>query len=174
MIRPNCSTTESTAIRRPVGTKSLINTNAHSLSLVDRKYPVQKYQNSYRDSFKERQFTSTAPACEEEAKKVSITFVDTKTETSKTVQAEIGKHLLSVAHDNNLELEGACGGELACATCHLIFEKKIFDMLPEIEEEEVDMLDLAFEVTETSRLGCQILVREEFEGMTVTIPDDGF
>lgn len=44
---------------------------------------------------------------------------------------------------------GACGAELACSTCHLIFEKEIFDKLPEMEEEEEDMLDLAFEVTET-------------------------
>lgn len=44
---------------------------------------------------------------------------------------------------------GACGGELACATCHLIFEKEIYDTLPEKEDEEDDMLDLAFELTDT-------------------------
>jgi ferredoxin len=44
---------------------------------------------------------------------------------------------------------GACGGELACSTCHLIFEKNVYDTLPKMEEEEEDMLDLAFEVTET-------------------------
>jgi len=65
------------------------------------------------------------------------------------VQAPIGKHLLEVAHDNNVELEGACGGELACSTCHLIFEKGIYDQLPDMLDDEEDMLDLAFEVTET-------------------------
>ena len=44
---------------------------------------------------------------------------------------------------------GACGGELACSTCHLIFEQDVYETLPEKEDEEDDMLDLAFEVTET-------------------------
>jgi ferredoxin len=120
-----------------------------------------------------RQFTSTTPVFDK--KTVSITYVDAKDgNASKTIQAEIGIDLMNLAHDNNIDLEGACGGELACSTCHLIFEKRIYDQLPEMEEEEVDMLDLAFEVTDTSRLGCQILVTEEMDGMTVTIPDDGF
>jgi ferredoxin len=56
---------------------------------------------------------------------------------------------MDVAHDNDIELEGACGGELACSTCHLIFEEDVYNTLPEKEEEEDDMLDLAFEVTDT-------------------------
>ena len=109
----------------------------------------------------------------DQAATVAITFVDPVGKEHE-VQAEVGKHLLDVAHDNNIELEGACGGELACATCHLIFEKKIYDTLPEKLDEEDDMLDLAYELTDTSRLGCQITVREDFAGMKVTIPDDGF
>jgi ferredoxin len=62
---------------------------------------------------------------------------------------------------------GACGGELACSTCHLIFPKDVYDTLPPMEDDEVDMLDLAFEVTETSRLGCQIKVRKDMAGMKV-------
>jgi len=65
------------------------------------------------------------------------------------VEAEVGKHLLDVAHDNNIELEGACGGELACSTCHLVFEQEVYDTLPPMSDEEEDMLDLAFELTET-------------------------
>jgi ferredoxin len=79
---------------------------------------------------------------------VKITYVDPDG-TSKTVDAEIGQNLMQVAHDNDIELEGACGGELACSTCHLIFEQGVYDSLPEKEEEEDDMLDLAMEVTET-------------------------
>ena len=79
---------------------------------------------------------------------VRITYVEADG-TEKEVDAEVGKNLMQVAHDNNVELEGACGGELACSTCHLIFEKAIYDTLPEKQEEEDDMLDLAFEVTET-------------------------
>ena len=79
---------------------------------------------------------------------VKITYIEADG-TEKEVDAEVGKNLMEVAHDNNVELEGACGGELACSTCHLIFEKSIYDTLPPKQEEEDDMLDLAFEVTET-------------------------
>mmetsp|Transcript_2933 Transcript_2933/g.6929 ORF Transcript_2933/g.6929 Transcript_2933/m.6929 type:complete len:178 (-) Transcript_2933:61-594(-) len=116
-----------------------------------------------------RAYTSTPPF----SKTVSITYIEADG-TSKTVDAEVGKDLMTVAHDNDIELEGACGGELACSTCHLIFDPDIYDSLPEKEDEEDDMLDLAFEVTDTSRLGCQIPVQENFDGMTVRIPDDGF
>jgi ferredoxin-2, mitochondrial len=79
---------------------------------------------------------------------VKITYIEADG-TSKVVDAQVGKNLMDVAHENNVELEGACGGELACSTCHLIFEERIYAMLPEKAEEEDDMLDLAFEVTET-------------------------
>ena len=104
---------------------------------------------------------------------VSFSFI-LRNGDEKQVQAEVGKNLLEVAHDNNIELEGACGGELACATCHLVFDPEIYDSLPKKLEEEDDMLDLAFGLTETSRLGCQIRVRDDFEGMKVRIPEDGF
>ncbi|KUF99273.1 hypothetical protein AM588_10008499 [Phytophthora nicotianae] len=102
---------------------------------------------------------------------VTFTFVDGEGEHT-TVTAEEGEKLLDVAQDNDLELEGACGGELACSTCHLVFEKRIFDNLPEVSEEEEDMLDLAWGLTDTSRLGCQIHVTKDMEGMTVRIPDE--
>ncbi len=121
------------------------------------------------DHIFKRTYTSTPPA----SKTVSITYIEADG-TSKTVDAEVGTDLMTVAHDNDIELEGACGGELACSTCHLIFDDDIYDSLPEKEDEEDDMLDLAFEVTDTSRLGCQIPVQENFDGMTVRIPDDGF
>ena len=109
----------------------------------------------------------------ENAETVPIVFIDPDG-TEQTVQAQIGQHLLDCAHANDVELEGACGGELACSTCHLIFEKSIYDQLPEKSEEEEDMLDLAFEVEDTSRLGCQIPVKKEYAGMKLRIPDDGF
>lgn len=104
---------------------------------------------------------------------VTITFIDPSGD-EHLVEATIGKHLLDVAHDNNIELEGACGGELACSTCHLVFEQEVFDALPPVSGEEEDMLDLAMELTETSRLGCQICVTKELEGIKVTMPDDGY
>ena len=79
---------------------------------------------------------------------VHITYVEPDG-TEKTVDAKLGMHLLDVAHAADIELEGACGGELACSTCHLIFEPAVYDSLPPKTDEEEDMLDLAFEVTET-------------------------
>ena len=87
-----------------------------------------------------------------------------------TVDAQNGLSLLEVAHNNGIDLEGACEGSLACSTCHIVVEKSFFDTLPEPSEEEEDMLDLAFGLTHTSRLGCQIIVDEKLDGMKVTIP----
>eukprot|EP01082_Thalassiosira_pseudonana_P011620 g10573.t1 g10573 contig4:2129344-2130038(-) len=111
--------------------------------------------------------------CHFSAETVTITYVDPDGE-EHPVKAEVGKNLLDVAHENNIELEGACGGELACSTCHLVFDRDVFDTLPPKSDEEEDMLDLAFELTDTSRLGCQICVTKEFEGIKVRIPDDGY
>ena len=90
--------------------------------------------------------------------------------SEKTVDAQNGLSLLEVAHKNGVDLEGACEGSLACSTCHLIIEKEFFENLPEPSEEEEDMLDLAFGLTHTSRLGCQIIIDDKLEGMKVKIP----
>lgn len=67
---------------------------------------------------------------------------------------------------------GACGGELACSTCHVVFEPEIFEKLPPKQEEEEDMLDLAWGLTDTSRLGCQIKVTPMLEGAKITVPEE--
>eukprot|EP01035_Chromulina_nebulosa_P027178 gene27178-35698_t len=84
--------------------------------------------------------------------------------------APIGKTVLDVALDNNIDIEGACGGELACSTCHVIFSEDVYEMLPPKTEEEEDMLDLAWGLTETSRLCCQIKISNVLEGATITVP----
>jgi 2Fe-2S ferredoxin len=86
------------------------------------------------------------------------------------VEAQNGLSLLEVAHNNGVSLEGACEGSLACSTCHLIVEKEFFEKLPEPSEEEEDMLDLAWGLTHTSRLGCQIIINDDLDGMKVKIP----
>ena len=90
----------------------------------------------------------------------------------ETVLANEGDSLLDLAHDNDIEIEGACGGEMACSTCHVILEKRIYDMLPKPKEEEEDMLDLALGLTDTSRLGCQVKCRKEMDGMVVKLPSE--
>ena len=76
---------------------------------------------------------------------------------------KVGKTVLDVAIDHDIDIEGACGGELACSTCHCILSPELYEQLPEPKEEEVDMLDLAWGLTDTSRLVCQIEVSEELE-----------
>lgn len=100
---------------------------------------------------------------------VSVTFLQPD-ETKRKVQARVGETLLQTAHRNDIDLEGACEGVCACSTCHLIFPKDLYDSLPEPSEEEEDMLDLAFGLTETSRLGCQITVTEEMDGIELEMP----
>jgi 2Fe-2S ferredoxin len=90
--------------------------------------------------------------------------------TEKEVDAPLGQSVLEVAHANEIPLEGACEGSLACSTCHVIVEPGAFDGLPEPSEDEEDMLDLAFGLTETSRLGCQILITEDLDGVRFSVP----
>ncbi|CAM9096607.1 unnamed protein product [Scytosiphon promiscuus] len=105
------------------------------------------------------------------SEKVNMTFVEDDG-TEVKVEAELGTTLLEVAHESDVELEGACGGDLACSTCHVVLPKDYYDKLDEKEEEEDDMLDLAWGLTDTSRLGCQIKVTRDLEGMLIKIPED--
>src|SRR5205809_2998603 len=86
------------------------------------------------------------------------------------VDAPLGLSVLEIAHRNNIDLEGACEGSLACSTCHVIVDPEWYDLLKEASEDEEDMLDLAFGLTATSRLGCQIIITEELDGLVVRLP----
>ncbi|XP_074072739.1 adrenodoxin, mitochondrial [Macrotis lagotis] len=90
-----------------------------------------------------------------------------------TTQGKVGDTLLDVVVNNNLDIDGfgACEGTLACSTCHLVFEEHIFEKLDPVTDEENDMLDLAFGLTDTSRLGCQICLTKSMNNMTVRVPE---
>ena len=92
--------------------------------------------------------------------------------TRREVDAPVGLSVLEIARRNDIDIEGACEGSLACSTCHVIVEGEWYDALPEASEEEEDMLDLAFDLTPTSRLGCQIVITEELDGLTVALPQE--
>jgi 2Fe-2S ferredoxin len=98
-----------------------------------------------------------------------MVFVDAKGARHE-VDAPVGLSVLEIAHKHGLDLEGACEGSLACSTCHVIVDSSWFEALQEPTEDEEDMLDLAFGLTKTSRLGCQIVMSEELDGLTVTLP----
>jgi ferredoxin, 2Fe-2S len=90
--------------------------------------------------------------------------------TRREVDAPVGRSVLEVARRHDIDIEGACDGSLACSTCHVVVDPDWYDLLKEASEEEEDMLDLAFNLTRTSRLGCQIVITEELDGLTVGLP----
>jgi len=91
--------------------------------------------------------------------------------TRHEVEAPEGLSVLEIAHRNDIDLEGACEGSLACSTCHVVIDPAWFDKLDEPSEDEEDMLDLAFGLTKTSRLGCQIIMSDDLDGLTVRLPE---
>lgn len=92
--------------------------------------------------------------------------------TQKEVDAPEGDTLLEIAHANNVDIEGACEGCMACSTCHLILEPEWYKKVPAPSEDEDDMMDLAFGLTKTSRLGCQITMTADLDGLTVRLPKE--
>jgi ferredoxin-2, mitochondrial len=109
------------------------------------------------------------PNVDKDAETIRLSFLQPD-DSIKEVDARVGESFLQVAHRNDIDLEGACEGVCACSTCHLIFPVDVYDNLQEPSEEEEDMLDMAYGLTETSRLGCQIVVVPEMDGITVEMP----
>ena len=88
-------------------------------------------------------------------------------------QAKEGDNLLDIAINNDIDIDGfgACEGTLACSTCHVIFTEEDFAKIDdEATDEELDMLDLAFGLTDTSRLGCQVCMSKALDGVVVKVP----
>jgi len=98
-----------------------------------------------------------------------MTFID-RDGTRHEVDAPVGMSVLEIAHRHDIDIEGACEGSLACSTCHIIVDPEWYELLKDASEDEEDMLDLAFGLTKTSRLGCQIVMTEELDGLTVKLP----
>ena len=90
--------------------------------------------------------------------------------TRKEVDAPLGLSVLEVAHKHGVDIEGACEGSLACSTCHVIVDPSWYGRLTKATEDEEDMLDLAFGLQSTSRLGCQIVMTPELDGLVVKLP----
>ncbi|XP_078401606.1 adrenodoxin [Cetorhinus maximus] len=120
-----------------------------------------------------RHLLSTAARLQSSTDKVTVDFINRDGEKLRAL-GNLGDSLLDVVIDNNLDIDGfgACEGTLACSTCHLIFEESIFKKLDSITDEEMDMLDLAYGLTERSRLGCQICLKKWMDGMIVEVPND--
>ncbi|KAG5897056.1 hypothetical protein JTB14_025872 [Gonioctena quinquepunctata] len=117
-----------------------------------------------------RLFSSEQPALDK--KVVEVTFVKANGDRIRA-KGKVGDSLLDVVVNNSIDLDGfgACEGTLTCSTCHLILKQEDYDALPEKPaDEELDMLDLAYDLTETSRLGCQIILSEKLNGLEIKVP----
>ncbi|KHJ86693.1 2Fe-2S iron-sulfur cluster binding domain protein [Oesophagostomum dentatum] len=107
------------------------------------------------------------PKSEDEV--VNVTYV-LQDGTKKHVRAKVGDNVMYLAHRYGIELDGACEASCACSTCHVYVDDKYLDKLDEPKEEEDDMLDQAPALRHNSRLGCQIILRKDLDGITFTLP----
>lgn len=100
---------------------------------------------------------------------VNVTYID-REDNKIHVKAKVGDNVLYLAHRHDIDLEGACEASLACSTCHVYVHEDFVDGLPEPLEEEDDMLDMAPFLQDNSRLGCQIILTKEMDGIELTLP----
>lgn len=100
---------------------------------------------------------------------VTILVLDAE-DASHSIGAQPGLTVMEALRAAGLPVKAACGGSLACATCHVIVAEKDFDRVGPPSEDEEDMLDQGFDVTRTSRLACQIRITPELDGLTLRIP----
>lgn len=107
------------------------------------------------------------PKSEEEV--VNIVYID-KNGSKKPVRGKVGDNVLYLAHRYGIEMEGACEASLACTTCHVYVDQKFINKLTPAEEKEEDLLDLAPFLKENSRLGCQIILTKDLDGMEIKLP----
>ena len=98
-----------------------------------------------------------------------MTFIE-RNGTPKEVDAPLGLSVLEIAHKHGVDIEGACEGSLACSTCHVVVDAGWYGKLADATEDEEDMLDLAFDLQETSRLGCQLIMTDALDGLVVKLP----
>jgi len=98
-----------------------------------------------------------------------MTFIE-RDGAARDVEAPLGLSVLEVAHKHGVDIEGACEGSLACSTCHVIVDPAWYGKLAKATEDEEDMLDLAFGLQATSRLGCQIVMTPSLDGLVVRLP----
>ena len=90
---------------------------------------------------------------------------------SHTLDVPTELSVMEGAVQNNIPgIDADCGGSCACATCHVYVDEKWINKLPTMENAEQDMLDMAFEPNQFSRLACQLTISDNFEGLIVKMP----
>ena len=100
-----------------------------------------------------------------------ITYID-KSGNKNSVNVESGLTVMEGAIQNNIPgIDADCGGSMACSTCHVYVEEMWFNKIPKAEDAEIDMIDMAYEPKKNSRLSCQIIVKDDLDGLVVTTPE---
>ena len=99
-------------------------------------------------------------------------FVTDRSGNSQILECDNKSTLMEVLRDNGMDIEAACGGCCACATCHVYIDQKWLKMLKPIEDDEESMLDQAFDVRNNSRLSCQINLSDELDGLEIEIAQE--
>ncbi|XP_055690794.1 adrenodoxin-like protein 1, mitochondrial [Lutzomyia longipalpis] len=117
--------------------------------------------------YRHGEFEWQDPKSEDEV--VNITYID-KDGKRMAVRGKVGDNVLYLAHRHEIEMEGACEASLACTTCHVYVKDEYLDRLPESTEKEDDLLDMAPFLKQNSRLGCQIVLTKELEGLELQLP----
>ncbi len=88
----------------------------------------------------------------------------------REIDTPCGQSVMQIVRDLGYDLEGACEGALACATCHVIVDAEWYAKLGAVTADEADMLDFADDLSATSRLSCQITMSDELDGLTISLP----
>ena len=100
-----------------------------------------------------------------------ITYIE-QNGNLKTIEVQNGLTVMEGAIQNNIPgIDADCGGGMACATCHVYVEDSWLNKIPEAEDAEQDMIDMAYKPNKNSRLSCQIVVTDEIDGLKVTTPE---
>lgn len=133
------------------------------------------YCNCFFHSDAMRKLSSSAAESTSSSTDSDVTVYFNSGSTRTAARGKEGSTILDIVMDNQdlLDLDGfgACEGTIACSTCHVILKSADFDRIPNAPlEEELDMLDLAYDLTDTSRLGCQISITKELDGLEVAVP----
>ena len=98
--------------------------------------------------------------------KIFVTDMEGKEHTLEAIE---GWRVMEIIREHGLPIKAECGGCCACATCHVYVEEDWVDKLPEMREDEEEMLDEAFDLQDNSRLSCQLIMSEEYDGLKVRL-----
>eukprot|EP01062_Namystynia_karyoxenos_P007792 TRINITY_DN12744_c0_g1_i1.p1 TRINITY_DN12744_c0_g1~~TRINITY_DN12744_c0_g1_i1.p1 ORF type:complete len:135 (+),score=41.76 TRINITY_DN12744_c0_g1_i1:82-486(+) len=106
-----------------------------------------------------------------QARGIKVNFITASGER-KQFEGKVGQSLMEVGRDNGLDIEAACDGCAACSTCHCYVEEGWFEKLPQKSTDEEDMLDLALDLEDNSRLSCQVELTDELDGIVLRLPSN--